>query len=114
MQSLTWTSPRPFGVGTTREVVLPLSSLMLREEFFRWDEGVGYSFFGREANRPLFTRFAENYVLEPDGSGTLFTWTVAIEPRPKAVRLMKALGPMNKASFGQQARGATTYFARHP
>lgn len=29
----------------------------------------------------MLRRFAENYVLEPDGDGTSFTWTVAIEPK---------------------------------
>src|SRR5690348_9861094 len=39
VRRLTWTTPRPFGVGTTREVVLPLGSMTVRERFFRWDEG---------------------------------------------------------------------------
>jgi hypothetical protein len=114
LKSLTWTSPRPFGVGTTREVVLPASSLTLREKFFRWDEGTGYSFFVRQANRPVFTRFAEDYVVEPDGTGTLFTWTIALEPRPKLAGLMKLADPVNKASFAQLARGAKKYFAANP
>jgi hypothetical protein len=114
VKRLTWTTPRPFDVGTTREVVLPLSTMTVRERFFRWDEGKGYSFCVYEANRPLLTRFAEDYVIEPDGTGTLFTWTIAIEPKPRAARLMKLLSPLNKASFGQLARGAKSYFAAHP
>ena len=114
VQSLTWTSPRPFGVGTTREVVLPLRAMTLREEFFRWDEGRGYSFFVREANRPGLRSFAENYELEPDGDGTLFTWTIALEPRSALSPALRLLKPVNKAAFGQLVRGGRTYFQRHP
>ncbi|RSS59149.1 SRPBCC family protein [Streptomyces sp. WAC01280] len=35
---LRWDSPRPFGVGTVREVTV-LGVLSARERFFRWDEG---------------------------------------------------------------------------
>jgi hypothetical protein len=114
VRRLTWTTPRPFGVDTTREVVLPLSSMTVREHFFRWDEGKGYSFYVYESNRPLVRRFAEDYVIEADGTGSLFTWTIAIEPRPRLTPLMKLLGPVNKASFGRLARGAKSYFAKHP
>ena len=114
VQSLTWTSPRPFGVGTTRDVVLPLRAMTLREEFFRWDEGRGYSFFVREANRPGLRSFAENYELEPDGDGTLFTWTIALEARSALSPALRLLKPVNKAAFGQLVRGGRTYFQRHP
>jgi Polyketide cyclase / dehydrase and lipid transport len=111
VQRLTWTSARPFGVGTKREVVLPLRSMTVREEFFRWDEGKGYSFFVTEANRPGLRSFAENYEMEPDGDGTLFTWTIAIEPHPRMAPAMKLLGPANKAAFGMLVKGGKKYFA---
>ena len=38
MTSVNWTTPRPFGVGTTRDVTLGLYSLA--EYFFRWDNNV--------------------------------------------------------------------------
>lgn len=111
VQALRWTSPRPFGVGATREVVLPLRLMTVREEFVRWDEGKGYSFFVREANRPGLRSFAENYELEPDGDGTLFTWTIAIEPKAVLAPAMKLLGPANRAAFGQLVKGGRRYFA---
>jgi hypothetical protein len=41
----------------------------------------------------MFRRFVEDYVLAPDGDGTLFTWTLALEPK-SALRLpFKALAP---------------------
>jgi hypothetical protein len=112
VKRLTWTSPRPFGVGTTREVVLPLNSMIVRERFFRWDEGKGYSFYVAETNRPLVVRFAEDYVIEPDGDGSVFTWTIALEPRRGLLPVMRAAGPLNRMAFGQVPRAAKKYFAR--
>ncbi|KGI67756.1 SRPBCC family protein [Mycolicibacterium rufum] len=107
--SLTWTSPRPFGIGTTRTVAL--GPAQVHERFFRWDEGSGYSFYVYESNAPLFRRFAEDYRVEPDGTGTRFTWVVAIEP-VGAMRLpFRLLAPLVKAGFGRMASDGTRYFA---
>lgn len=108
---LTWTSPRPFGIGTTREVVLPLGAMTVRERFFRWDEGKGYSFYVEAANRPLLERFAEDYVVEPDGDGTLLTWTIALEPKPRLAGVTKLLDPVNRRGFALFARAAKQHFA---
>jgi len=114
VQAVKWTSPRPFGVGTTREVVLPLHAITLREEFFRWDEGNGYSFFAREANRPVLRRMAEDYQLEPTESGCRFTWTFATESSARLAPIMRFAAPVNKLAFGQMARSSKSYFATHP
>lgn len=111
VQSVTWTSPRPFGVGATREVALPAGVARVREEFFRWDEGSGYSFFVYEASAPLFRRFAEDYSIAPEGTGTHFSWTVAIDPK-SALRLpFQVLAPVLKAAFGRMAADGERYFA---
>lgn len=112
VQTLRWTSPRPFGVGTTREVVLPLRSMTVREQFFAWDEGNRYSFFVTSANRPLYRRFAEDYVVSARPGGSLFTWTVALEPSPRYRRLIDLGRPANRLAFAQLPRGARKYFAR--
>src|SRR5439155_24153507 len=81
IKSLTWTSPRPFGVGTTREVALSGKSLTIREKFFRWEEGKRMSFFATECDRNLLVRFPDDYVVESrPGGGSRFTWTIATEP----------------------------------
>lgn len=111
VQSVTWTTPRPFGIGTTREVAMPGGLARVREHFFRWDEGSGYSFYVYEANAPLFRRFAEDYTIAPDGTGTLFSWTVAIDPK-SALRLpFHVLAPVVKAGFGRMAADGQKYFA---
>lgn len=109
LSSLTWTSPRPFGVGSTREV--GIGPTRVAERFFSWDEGSGYSFYVYQANAPLFRRFAEDYRIAPEGTGTRFTWLVAIEPVP-ALRLpFKALAPALRAAFGRLASDGQKYFA---
>ena len=71
----------------------------------------GYSFYVYEANAPLFRRFAEDYVIAPDGDGTRYTWTVAIEPK-SALRLpFMAFAPVMKAAFGKLASDGQKYFA---
>lgn len=114
VQSLTWTSPRPFGVGTTRKVVSPLKAVTVHEHFFRWDEGTRCSFYVYEANRPIVRRMAEDYVVEADGSGSLLTLTIAVDLAPRLAPLAKLFSAANTLAFGQVARSAKGYFAKHP
>jgi hypothetical protein len=109
---VTWLSQRPFGIGTTREVVLAPGALRFHERFFRWDEGHRYAFYVYESNAPLFRRFAEDYALTPEGDGTLFTWTVAIQPKRALAVPFKALAPVLKTAFGKMASDGRKYFAR--
>src|SRR5680860_995796 len=37
LQRIEWTSPRPFGVGTTRTAHAMRGANIIRERFFRWD-----------------------------------------------------------------------------
>jgi hypothetical protein len=82
IKGIEWTSPRPFGVGTTRTVRALGGAVALREQYFRWEDGHRKSFYVVDSSAPLFKRFAEDYVLVPDGeSACRFTWTFAGEPR---------------------------------
>ena len=112
VKEVNWLSPRPFGVGTTREVVLAGGLARVRERFFRWDEGSGYSFAVLEASIPVFRRFAEEYSVEPDGDGTLFNWTVAIEPKGQFSLPFKLASRGIKAGFGRMAADGNRYFDR--
>jgi hypothetical protein len=110
IKEVNWTSPRPFGVGTTREVA-PLDTRG-REHFFRWDEGHDYSFAVDEWTIPVFKRFAEDYIVEPDDGGTLFSWTVAFEPKAALALPFKALASALKAGFGRLPSDGQRYFAK--
>ena len=111
IKELTWTSPRPFGVGTTREV-MPLGGPRVRERYYRWDEGRSHAFYVTESSLPLFRRFAEDYIVEPDGDGTKFTWVMAMEPKGAMALPFKAIAPVLKAGFGRVPSGGEKYFAK--
>ena len=112
VSSVTWLSPRPFGVGTTREVTLAPGLTHMRERFFRWDEGRGYSFAAFEGNQPLLKSFAEDYEVEADGDGSRLTWTVAIEPKRALALAFIPLAPVLKLLFGRVVVDGERYFAR--
>ena len=85
LQRVTWTSPRPFGVGTTRTARALGGLNVIKERFFRWEEGRRKSFYVLEGTLPLFRRFAEDYLVEPTSETSCkFTWTIAAEPRMPA------------------------------
>lgn len=73
-----WVGPRPYGVGTIREVTVAGVSTV-REKFYRWDENERMTFAVAESNRPGIRRFAEDYVVESTPTGSRLTWTVAVE-----------------------------------
>jgi hypothetical protein len=76
-----WTSPRPFGVGTTRQMRVALGAIVVQEAYFRWEEGRRKSFYVYECNLPVFNRVAEDYLVEETGPERCrFTWTLAGEP----------------------------------
>jgi hypothetical protein len=78
-----WTSPRPFGVGTTRTMPALFGALVLEETYFLWEEGRRHSFYADRASLPTFRRFAEDYLVEPTSETTSrFTWTIAVDPSP--------------------------------
>ena len=88
-----WTSPRPFGVGTTRTVRLHAATVY--EHFFRWEQDRRFSFYvlEHEAPVPLFRALAEDYLLEDLGGGRCrFTYLVAIDPALS----LKLLGPLGR------------------
>ncbi|HEY9393751.1 SRPBCC family protein [Nocardioides sp. NBC_00850] len=80
-----WVGPRPYGVGTVREVTMG-GVATVREKFYRWDENERMTFAVAESNRPGIRRFAEDYVVESTPTGSRLTWTVALE-------VAKASGP---------------------
>lgn len=97
IQRIEWTSPRPFGIDSTRTAFSLAGTNVLRERFFRWEEGSRKSFYVFEASLPLFRAFAEDYLVEPTGPDSCrFTWTIAAEPN----RLTALGNPFNKRLLG--------------
>ena len=74
-----WTSPEPFGVGTTRTVVIN-NRFTAHEDFILWEEDSRFVFRFLQSDIPLATALAEDFHLHDLGDGTCeLEWTVAGE-----------------------------------
>jgi hypothetical protein len=101
-----WTSPKPFGVGTTRTVTL--KTMTVYEQFISWDPGKRFTFYLTAASVPFLHALCEDYRLEPLGNGkTKFTYIVAYEPR----LLLKLAGPIGRWIFGNMFHNAVLSLA---
>lgn len=67
-----WTSPEPFGVGTTRTV--EIGAQQIDETFFAWEDGRHMAFWFNRSSLPV-RAVAEDYVVEPTDSGSRLIWT---------------------------------------
>jgi Polyketide cyclase / dehydrase and lipid transport len=104
---LRWTSPRPFGVGTTRQGKTMGGAMTVDEHFFIWEEGKRYAFYVTQINVPIVKSFAEDYLLEPDSAnGCRFTWRIAITPSA----LGRPGAPLNKLMANRTFRDTGRYF----
>lgn len=102
-----WTSPAPFGVGTTRTVHALKGANVMNEHFFRWEEGRRKSMYVVDASAPLFKRFAEDYLVEPlSENACRFTWTLAWEAKPA----MKLGDPLNRRLLGTLLKDTRKHF----
>ena len=110
LRGVEWTSPKPFGVGTTRTVSLGMANVF--EHFFRWEQGSRFSFYllATQSPLPLFHSLAEDYLLEPLAENRCrFTYTVGIEPALP----LRLTGPLGRASLRKMFESAPTSFARY-
>ncbi|SDW29094.1 SRPBCC family protein [Marinobacter mobilis] len=108
IDKVTWTSPEPYGVGTTRTV--HLGPLKADEYFFNWEENRRFSFYFSATNLPFMKTLVEDYLLEAKGPNTTrFTYTVAYEPALP----LKLSGPVGRAilarSFKRASRALVNY-----
>jgi len=104
---LRWTSPRPFGVGTTRQGKMMGGMMTLDEYFFIWEEGRHCAFYGTHTNVPALKSFAEDYVVEPDSSDRCsFTWQIAMTPSA----LGRLSAPVNAMMANRTFRDTGRYF----
>lgn len=99
INSVEWTSPKPFGVGTTRNVVADVGTIS--EEFFVWEPGRRMAFFFTEGPIPVVAAFAEDYEVTDLGGGACeLVWRWGVE-------MNKGFGLAGKAFGAVFARNAT-------
>ena len=105
-----WTSPEPFGVGTTRTV--RGGGQIMEEYFLVWEKGRRMAFRFDTSTLPL-AAFAEEWAIEPTGDGTCeLRWTYAFEwagsLAPVTGRIFGVVFKLNgRRSLGRLAKFAT-------
>ena len=96
MQDARYTSPPPYGVGSTRSV--RVMGLVADETILAFDPGKRFAFRVDAANLPMLRALVEVVTLEPDGAGTRVVYRQALEPKPW-------LRPLRPLLRGQMERG---------
>ena len=108
---LRWTTSRPFGVGTTREVTI-LRLVTARERYYRWDQGHRKTFTAIQVSVPGLRRLAEDYVVERTPRGSRLTWTLAFEPSPALNPLLRLCSPITGWTLRRVLRGLPRQLAQ--
>ncbi|MEE9244418.1 MAG: SRPBCC family protein [Mycobacterium sp.] len=84
--NVTWTSPEPRGVGTTRTVDM-VGGITGDEEFLAWEPFTRMAFRFNESSTSSVAAFAEDYRVVPTPNGCHLTWIMAMKPNGLAGRL---------------------------
>jgi hypothetical protein len=105
-----WTTPRPFGVGTTRTVTFQGGGMKVYEEFIAWDLGKHMAFTFTGATQRVWWAFGEEYRVSDLGGGRCkLAWTVAYEPRFVFKALHFLFGPLMSWGLGRVLKGLGPY-----
>lgn len=88
---VTWTSPEPYGVGTTRTVTMR-GGAVNDAEFVAWERYSHMAFRLNQSTTKGLAAFVEDYQVQETPSGCHVTWTVAIAPRGLTTRLGMFVG----------------------
>ncbi len=94
IQKVEWTSPKPFGVGTTRTVSM-MGGMDGYEEFIAWEPGKRMAFTFIGCNKNATEKFLEDYRVTDLGGGSCrVEWHMAMEPRGFSRRMMWLTRPV--------------------
>jgi hypothetical protein len=90
---VTWTSPEPLGVGTTRTVNMH-GGIVGDEEFLVWEPFTRMAFRFNQCSTRAVAAFAEDYRVDVIPGGCRLTWTMAQKPAGSAKLAMVVVGPL--------------------
>lgn len=109
IQDVEWTSPKPYGIGTTRTVTLKPGG-PIDEEFFAWEDGRRMAFYFVRSGLPMFAAFAEDYVLTPQGNDRCeLRWSWAFE----GAGLFRPAQGLVNVGFKRQGRASLAKLAEY-
>lgn len=105
-----WTSPKPFGLGTTRTVTMAKGMMTGWETFIAWDAGRRMGFCFTEATMDGIARFAEDWhVTETGASSCRVQWIMCMEPKGINKYILKVFAPLMKFNFGRYLKKLRHY-----
>lgn len=109
IQKVEWTSPKPFGQGTTRSVHM-MGGLIGHERFVEWDRGKRMTFTFVGTNKPATEKFLEDYRVQDLGDGTCrVRWFMAMEPKGFSRHMMFLTRPIMRWANGRMFRKFREY-----
>ena len=89
-----WTSPKPYGLGTTRRVSM-VGRLVGDEVFIAWDYPRRMAFCFTHCSHSLVESFAEDYIVTPLSNGnTQVQWRMAMASRGIGKLSMRLSSPL--------------------
>lgn len=110
-----WTSPQPYGIGTTRSVHM-LGDMVGYEEFIAWERGKRMAFTFVGCSKNATEKFLEDYRVTDLGDGSCkVEWYMAMEARGFSRNMMWLTRPLlrfaNRRMF-KKFREYTENYAR--
>lgn len=109
---VTWTSPKPYGVGTTRTVDM-LGGLVGDEEFLAWEPFRYMAFRFNTCSNKVVAAFAEEYTVVETPGGCRLTWTLAQKANGPARVGLVVGGPLMNLSFKWFLANLRRYTDKH-
>ncbi len=105
---VTWTSPDPRGVGTTRTVDMR-GGMVGNEEFLAWEPFTRMAFRFNECSTQAVAAFAEDYRVEVIPGGCRLTWIMAQKPAGPVWLAMFVAQPLLNLALRRFLRNLRTY-----
>ena len=94
IQKVEWTSPRPYGIGTTRSVHM-MGDMIGYEEFIAWEPGKRMAFTFVGCSKDATEKFLEDYRVPDLGDGSCrVEWYMAMDTRGFSRHLMWMTRPL--------------------
>jgi hypothetical protein len=113
IEKVEWTSPRPFGVGTTRSVEMP-GGMVAYEEFLAWYAPRHMAFRFNQFTQKFLRAFGENYEVTDLGDKRCrLVWTVGIDPAGPAALIRPVLKPMLTLNLRKIMKDLKKYMEVH-
>jgi len=95
---VTWTSPEPRGVGTTRTVNMR-GGIIGDEEYLVWEPYTRMAFRFNECSTKAVAAFAEDYRVEVIPGGCRMTWKLSQQPAGPAKLAIFVVRPLLNLAF---------------